>query len=71
MTLENLPRLADTTLSSLLEHHGVTIEVNGAVRIKAGSRISTRRILWTRRRRTISSGRCGPACLSGAITALR
>ena len=30
LTLENLPRLADiATLSSLLEHHGVTIEVNG------------------------------------------
>jgi len=30
LTLENLPRLADiATLSSLLEHHGVAIEVNG------------------------------------------
>lgn len=37
LTLENLPRLADIeTLSSLLKHHGVEIDVNGGIGLNKG-----------------------------------
>ena len=68
LTLLNLPQLADiATLSSLLAHHGVEIEVKVAAR-PIGAVATCRRKSPIRRHPTTSSGRCA-RCSSSRPTA--